>query len=191
MKLISIVEECIKEQFLKKNPTQSPVLLKTNQIVNPDRYFKTDSPTPSQISDEGINFIKKFESFRPTVYVDPDNNKTIGYGTRVDYHSELINRRLNEVEASKIMENDLISKTIPSIKELVKIPLRQNQLDALSSLVYNIGPTKFAESNLLKMINQKDVEGIKKDWSEFRLSGGKVLNGLVRRRAEELKTFFS
>lgn len=191
MKLISIVEECITEQFLKQNTAQSPVSLQTNQIVNPNKYFKTNITTPSTISQKGVDFVKSFETFEETVYLDSAQKKTIGYGTRIDYHPELINRRLKEVEASKIMEKDLVEKTVPTIHKWVKIPLTQNQFDALASLIYNIGPSRFVNSNLLKMINEKNIEGIKKDWSEFRKSGKEVDRGLIRRRAEELKTFFS
>ena len=181
MKLLSIVEDCVREQFVQPN-------LKTAEKSDLDYFNTTQKAT--NISQNGVDFIKKYEKFIPTKY-NKDGHDTIGYGTRIDYHPELINKRLSEIQASKILDKDLADKVTPYINRYVKIPLTQNQFDALSSLIYNVGVSKFLESNLLKMLNSKNVYGIKKDWAEFRLSDGKVLAGLVNRRNEELKTFFS
>jgi lysozyme len=92
--------------------------------------------------------------------------------------------------ATAYLKKTIVSETIPLIKKYVKIPLNQNQLDALVSLVYNIGPTKFIHSQLLKALNSKNIKSIKKNWEEFRLGDGEISNGLIRRRAEEINQFF-
>ena len=73
----------------------------------------------------------------------------------------------------------------------MKHSLRQNQIDALYSLIHNIGVSNFVNSNVLKLINLRRFTKMKKDWQEFQMADGKVLGGLVRRRQEELALFFS
>jgi lysozyme len=79
----------------------------------------------------------------------------------------------------------------PVIKQNIKVKLKQNQIDALYSLIHNIGVNNFVNSNVLKLINKRRFTKMKKDWQEFQLADGRVLKGLVRRRQEELALFFS
>ena len=79
---------------------------------------------------------------------------------------------------------------VPTINNKVRVPLTQNQYDALVCLLYNIGPPTFSESKLLKMINSQNKNGIIKEWREFQMYRGKVSPGLIRRRKEELDLFF-
>ena len=78
-----------------------------------------------------------------------------------------------------------------SIKKLVKVPLTQNQFDALVSLVYNIGSGNFYDSTIRRVINLNigDIEEYRRAWMMWVKSRGKVLKGLVRRREAEFKLF--
>lgn len=142
------------------------------------------------ISQDAVNLIKKYESYRPETYKCPSGKDTIGYGTRIDFYPECKGKKMSEQEATNYLMKTIQDHIIPTIKKYVKVPLSQNQLDALASLVYNIGTTTFIKSDLLKALNNKNTENIRKNWEEFRVSGGKVSKGLVNRRKTEIDMFF-
>jgi len=170
----------IKEQYLGQAPKEP---------IDPFDFGNVLSNV-NTVSSKAIDFIKGYENFSDVEYKCPSGKITIGYGTRLDYHPELKNKKIDKDVATAYLKKTIATETIPIIKKYVKIPLNQNQLDALVSLVYNIGPTKFIHSQLLKALNSKNIESIKKNWEEFRLGDGKISNGLVGRRAEEIKQFF-
>ena len=76
-----------------------------------------------------------------------------------------------------------------TVNDSVKVPLSQNQFDALVSLTYNIGSTAFKNSTLLKKLNAKDFTGAADQFLRWNKGGGKVLKGLVRRREAERALF--
>jgi hypothetical protein len=75
------------------------------------------------------------------------------------------------------------------VSNLVKVELNSNQFSALVSFVYNIGPSAFKESTLLRLLNSGDVEGAANQFKRWNKSGSKVLEGLVKRRNAEEKLF--
>lgn len=140
-------------------------------------------------SEIAINLIKKWEKFRDKTYLCSSGKKTIGYGTRIEYHPELRNTCITEKKAIEILKDDLNKNIVTAINKFVKIPLKQNEFDALVSLIYNIGRGRFVNSKLLDDINSGDLKSLKKNWVEFRKDGGGVSNGLINRRAEEINLF--
>jgi hypothetical protein len=69
----------------------------------------------------------------------------------------------------------------------ITVRLTQNQFDALVSFVYNLGPGTFRNGSLPRLINQRsDALAISAKWREYRMAGGRVLQGLVNRRRDEL-----
>ena len=85
------------------------------------------------------------------------------------------------------MANDL--KKFESAVNQVKVPLNQNQYDALVSLAYNIGVGAFLSSTLFKKLNTKDYKGAAEQFDRWNRAGGKVMRGLTNRRAKERKLF--
>ena len=75
------------------------------------------------------------------------------------------------------------------IKELVKVPLKQNQFDALVSWVFNLGPANLKASTMLKFLNAGDYHLIPSQIKRWNKAGGKVLEGLIRRREAEALMF--
>ena len=75
------------------------------------------------------------------------------------------------------------------IKKYIKVPLTANQFSACVSLSYNIGDGAFSRSSVLKYINAKDFANAAKSFALWNKAGGKVLPGLVKRRAEEASLF--
>ena len=75
------------------------------------------------------------------------------------------------------------------IKNMVAVPLTQNQFDALVVWVYNLGPTNFKNSTLLKELNSGNYTAAGNEILRWNKAGGEVLTGLVRRREAEAQLF--
>lgn len=80
-----------------------------------------------------------------------------------------------------------------ALKQCVKVPLHQSEYDAYVDLAYNIGPTAFCHSTVVKRLNAKDYAGACEAvlmWRKFRgfdcsTPGNRVCSGLWKRRLEE------
>jgi lysozyme len=192
MKLVSIVSDILDEQIASALATAKALNPQMKNDVTGQGGQYQPGRGPVMYSNQAVELIKKYEKFVDKTYLCSAGKKTIGYGTRLDYHPEIKkNVCITEPKATELLKTDLNKMVTPVIKNNVKIKLKQNQLDALYSLIYNIGMDKFVNSNLLKMLNIGKFKKMKKDWQEFQMADGKVLKGLVRRRQEELALFFS
>jgi lysozyme len=78
-----------------------------------------------------------------------------------------------------------------AVSSLVKVPLNQNQFDALVSFTYNCGSGALKGSTLLRKLNNGDYDGAAAEFPRWTKGGGVVLPGLVRRRAAEMHLFLS
>ncbi len=140
-----------------------------------------------------VIFVKSMENYpllmgRVTMEEYDDVGHTAkGYGTR----SYLITVD-TETEASRVMK-EMLKEANWFIDRYVKVPLKQHERDALVSLVYNIGPTRFRHSDALKYLNAGDIENFlvqafdhKRGFVRVR---NKIHSGLVARRALESNIF--
>ena len=136
-----------------------------------------------------LELIKKYEGFSSEAYKCSAGVWTIGYGhTGVDVTKGVT---ITEKEASLLLKKE-VEKLQEQILFLLDNKVTTNELDALTSLVYNVGLGVLKKSRLLKRINSKDnPELIAKEWIEFNKASGKVMKGLVRRRAEEICLYFT
>lgn len=141
-------------------------------------------------SQTGINLIKGFEGKRLVAYDDGVGVWTIGYGT-IKYPNGVRVKKgdtCTDAQAESYLKNDLV-KFESAINRLVKVPLNQNQFDALASFTYNLGETNLSKSTLLKKLNAKDYKGAADQFLVWNKAGGRVLTGLVRRREAERNLF--
>ena len=104
------------------------------------------------------------------------------------------NVRLDDVltqdEAEKLLDIDIKIKE-NKLNKLIKVPVTQNQYDALISFVFNLGVSNLKNSTLLRLLNQKNYKGAAQQFDCWVYAGNKVLAGLVKRRAEEKELFLS
>lgn len=148
----------------------------------------------AKVSKEGLNLIKKFEGLRLNAYLDSAGIPTIGFGsTYVDGVRVKLGMTITEEKALELLEEHIDREVIPYIINLVKVPLKQNQIDALCSLIYNIGGAAFKSSTLLKKINETSISSNFNDieiaWKMWNKAGGKILQGLVNRRLAEINLY--
>lgn len=106
---------------------------------------------------------------------------TIGFGTTSGVKPG--DRITPPVALARAMRD--VTKFEGAVKECVTVPLHQHELDAYVSLAYNIGPTAFCNSTLVKKLNTNDYAGACAEISKWNRQGGRVLQGLVNRRAAE------
>lgn len=140
-----------------------------------------------KISQAGIKLIKNFEGCRLTAYkpVPTEVYWTIGWG----HHGPDVKQgmTITQAQADAMLVKDLAKyEAYVNDREYVPITdkLNQNQFDALVSFCYNCGP-----GNLKKLCSGRSIEQIANSITAYNKAGGKVLNGLVRRREAELTLF--
>ena len=140
----------------------------------------------------GIDLICDFEGKRLAAYDDGVGVWTIGFGTTVYPNGIKVKKgdTCTEAQAKAYMAHDL-KKFELAVNNAVKIPLNQNQFDALVSLTYNIGTNAFSESTLVKKLNANSISGAADQFDVWVNAGGKRMQGLVNRRAKEKALFLS
>ena len=176
-------------------------ILTQAQVVATDKLLSIDFdavkkmlgvPELMAVSAKGIDLICSFEGLRLTAYDDGVGVWTIGFGT-IKYPNGVRVKRGDTCtleQAKSYMKYDLIEFE-HTVNSLVKVPLNQNQFDALVSLTYNIGSGAFKSSTLLKKLNLSDYKGAADQFDVWVNAGGKRMQGLANRRAKEKSLFLS
>ena len=135
------------------------------------------------ISNNGLSWIKRFEGCRLTAYQDSIGIWTIGYG-----HTSGVSKgqTITQVQADRYLKADCANAEKAVNKYHSKYHWNQNQFDALVSFTFNCG-----SGNLKKLLNngQRTIAQISAKIPAYNKAGGKVLRGLVNRRAAEKELF--
>lgn len=144
------------------------------------------------ISDEGLRLIKSFEGYHTkqpdgscVAYLCPAKVPTIGHGLTEGVR---IGMRMTAEEAEDALRKE-IAKHEAAVNRLVTVEINQNEFDAICSLCYNIGIGALSKSSVLKRLNKGDRAGAAASFALWNKGGGRVLNGLVARRAREAALF--
>jgi len=146
-----------------------------------------------KVSDKCINMIKHHEGFVRKPYQDPIGLWTVGVGHLIGDGKKLPkewNKEFTDEEVDNILCEDLERFEI-GIQRLTKVSLTQSQFDALVSFSFNVGLGNFQSSTLRSKLNRGDYEGASNEFPKWRKAGGKILKGLVKRRADEKNLFLS
>lgn len=141
-------------------------------------------------SPAGRKLIEQFEGLRLNSYRDAIGVWTIGFGhtSMAGLPKVVPGMRITMQEADDILAADLGSFELV-VNEAVKVPLTQNQFDALVSLVFNIGGSNFRKSSLLRYLNKGNYSEAAARFSQWTKAGGNVLLALARRRKAEAALF--
>lgn len=149
---------------------------------------------PSALSAEGAAFIAAFEGFRGKLYDDAAGHCTIGYGHLVHRgptngsEPEEFKRGITRERALELLREDAAAAAA-EIGRSVKVPLTQQQFDALVCFAFNVGNGAFRDSTLLRRLNAGEYDAVPSELGRWVKAGGRTLQGLVRRRGAEGRLF--
>jgi lysozyme len=145
------------------------------------------------LSDKLFNFIGGLESFTPVAEWD-FKQWSIGYGSGFNWDKNRPVQKGDIIDKETAKRWLLIEaqKYYDKVMSLVKVPINDNQLIALSSFIYNLGEGSLANSTLLKLLNAGvDKSIVAPEFDRWVYAGGKVSKGLKNRRSAEKKLFLS
>lgn len=142
------------------------------------------------VSADGLEVAHHYESCVLTAYPDPGSKDgkpwTIGWGhTGPEVVKGLV---WTQEKADAALKVD-IGSSERDVLSLVKVKLTQGQFDALTLFVMNVGANAFFKSTMRYKINQGDFDGACKEFPRWNKNDGKVMKGLIRRRASEAALF--
>jgi lysozyme len=164
-----------------------PPRTKVNRTVVAKPVLQVHEVKQMRPSQKGVDTVASHEGLSTKAYkVAGGGNETIGYGHET-LPGEDFSQGITRAEALDLLDKDM-NKALVEVQKTVTVPLKQHQLDALVSYVFNVGSIR--KTQLLKKLNAGDFEGAAREMDVVTQKGtGKVLPGLVKRRAAEQKLF--
>ena len=140
------------------------------------------------VGPDGIALVKSFEGCRLKAYPDPGTGGepwTVGWGTTRYANGQKVQPgdTVTQAEADALLRNDLAGTERQVKRAIGDAPTTQKQFDALVSFHYNTG--SLLSSTLLRKHKARDYAGAAAEFLRWTHAGGKVLPGLVKRRAAE------
>jgi lysozyme len=138
------------------------------------------------ITQDGLDLIKRFEGFSPTVYICPAGYPTIGYGHLVREHElDRYEQGITEQEAEDLLRRD-VKVAERAVLRLIDVPLTDGQYDALVSFTFNLGAGALQRSTLRRKVNREEHADVPAQLMRWVWAGGRRLQGLIRRREAEV-----
>ena len=136
---------------------------------------------------------RQFEGFKSKPYLCPAGIPTIGYGST--YYSDgrkvtLQDPPMDEPAARALLMYELNHTYLPAVLRHCPVLVSdERKCNAIVDFCYNLGVGRLQTSTLKRKINAQDWEGSKEQLKLWVRGGGKVLNGLVKRRDAECALF--
>lgn len=137
-------------------------------------------------------FIRRWEGYSPTVYLDSAKKPTIGVGHLLskDEAIRYANTTLSKEQVDALLQLDL-RRVDNAISRLVQVSLNENEYAALSSFIFNVGVGAFRRSTLRMRLNRGEREPAAEQFLCWVRSGGNIIPGLISRRKAEMELFLS
>jgi lysozyme len=140
-----------------------------------------------------IDLIKRFEGCKLTAYQDIVGIWTIGYGTTAAADVGIkpaygMTITLDRAEDLLLLALDKFAATVDA---LITANVNANEFGACVSLAYNIGPTAFAKSTVLRELNAGRKDKAAAAFRMWNKADGVVVKGLVNRRESEVALFLT
>jgi lysozyme len=133
------------------------------------------------ISKEGLALIKKFEGCKLEAYKCAAEVWTIGYGSTKGVKE---GDTITQEEAEELLIKD-VKVFEKAVNDAVERSMVQCQFDALVSWTFNLGAGSLNSSTMLKKLNNQEYDEVVPQMKRWNKAGGKVLQGLIRRREAE------
>lgn len=127
--------------------------------------------------------IAGWEGYSGNAYQDIVNVWTIGFGTTKGVKST------DKIDPVKALQRKLddVKQFEGALKQCITVPLHQHEYDAYLSLAYNIGPTAFCNSTLVRRLNSQQYDLACREILRWDKAGGKAVRGLTLRREAEYR----
>jgi lysozyme len=149
-----------------------------------------------RISPTGLAIVKAFESclapvpgrpgfFKP--YIDPVGELTIGWGHTNHHEPKFTSSSVWSQQQCDDALAGVMATFEDHVSRLAKVALTQYEFDALVSWSYNTGGPETA--TLWRKLNAGDKASVPSELAKWNRGGGRVLNGLTRRRKSEGELF--
>lgn len=140
-----------------------------------------------RVSDVLLRALKVFEGCKLVAYADAVGVWTIGYGHTKGVKKGMV---ITQGQAEQLLKGDLA--VYERCVNRLGVAKTQGQFDALVDFAFNLGCSALENSSLVRKLRLgADEAEIRSEFAKWRFAGGKVLAGLVKRRAWEADRFFS
>lgn len=142
--------------------------------------------------------IMQFEGLRLKPYLCSAGRPTIGYGST--YYENYRKVTMDDAAITKDQAESMFLKALANfsfhVEQAITSDVTDNQFGALVSLAYNIGPTRFKSSTLVKRVNADPNDPRIRDefmkYCKVRKDGILVENeGLKKRRKKEADMYYN
>jgi|GEM_PF-1701073 len=146
-------------------------------------------PQANPALDIALPLIKRWEGCKLTAYPDPGTGGapwTIGWGSTGPGIRKGVT--WTQAQADERLSQD-VGKFMAGVQSAVTAPVLPRELAAMTSLAYNVGLSAFKGSTLLRKFNAGDKSGAAGEFPRWNKAGGRVMQGLVNRRADERAVF--
>lgn len=149
--------------------------------------------TLSTVGVVGVALIQHSEGYLSNVYLDPVGIPTVCWGhtgPEVKLGQVWSKARCEETLRLDIIKHQTV---LYGPKSCVGVSLQPgtNRMDAVTSLTFNLGTTKFCGSTMARKLRSNDYAGASREFPKWVYAKGKVLPGLVIRRKAEQDLFNS
>ena len=145
-------------------------------------------------NDTGLEIIKVAEGFFSAPYYCPASIISIGFGATRGLDGRPLHMDVGPItqeEGETLLRRD-VGVAERAVSRLIRVPLNENEFSALCSFVYNLGSGRLQSSTLRSLLNRNAPrERVAAELPKWRMANGKVLKGLVRRRAVERQLFLT
>lgn len=144
-----------------------------------------------QVNEQGVQLVKHYEGFFPKAYLDGGSGRwAVGYGSQGAHLKIGPNTVWTEEKADRVLRKEL-NDVAQILCNEITAPVTENQLSALASIAYNVGPYAIIKSSLFAALNNLEIKEASKRFMRWTKSGGVVLRGLKFRRKLEQTLFLT
>ena len=147
-----------------------------------------------RLDSKGYELIKTFEGLSLKPYLCSAKVPTIGYGNT--FYTNGVKVTMSDAPITQEKANEMLKVIADSfalkVSKITPSGLTQNQFNALVSFAFNLGVQALTNSTLLRLVKINPNDGnIAKEFLRWNKAGGKVIDGLTKRRIKESSVYFS
>lgn len=145
-----------------------------------------------KVNKAGIDMMHHFEGCRLIAYQCSARVWTIGWGNTFYQDKTPVKEgdRITQQQANDLFEV-IMNEFAVGVRRLLTNSVNENQFSALVCFAYNVGVGNLRRSTLLRKVNVNPLDAtISSEFMRWNKAGGKVVNGLTRRRKAESDLYF-